>query len=187
MFDGLKLDGYGAILIDPPWRFATYDKRKHVGRGKPHYRTLSTTEIIRLPFYKLTAANCAVFVWVSWPQLDDALRAIAQWGLSYKTCAFCWIKSTGSGAPAIGTGFWTRANSEVCLLATCGHPKRLSRSVPQVIVEPRREHSRKPDCVRGRIERLVGGPYLEVFARSRRPGWDACGDEIDRFQEREAV
>jgi len=183
MFEDLKRYHYGAILIDPPWRFATYDRKEHVGRGRPHYRSLSTQEIIRLPLYKFAAPDCALFVWVSWPQLEDALLAIACWGFDYKTCAFCWIKSTASGTPAMGTGYWTRANSEVCLLATCGHPRRLSRSVPQAIIEPRREHSRKPDCVRERIERLVAGPYLEVFARSRRPGWTAWGDEIDRFAE----
>lgn len=183
MFEGLKPYHYRAILIDPPWRFETYDKRKHVGRGKQHYRTASREWIATLPLHKLAADDCALFTWVSWPQLDDALHAIAMWGFTYKSCAFCWMKSNANGRPAIGTGYWTRANSEVCLLATRGRPQRLSRAIPQAILEPRREHSRKPDCVRERIERLVAGPYVELFARSRRPGWDAWGDEVNRFED----
>jgi N6-adenosine-specific RNA methylase IME4 len=81
----------------------------------------------------------------------------------------------------MGLGYWTRANTEPCLLATRGKPKRLNADVRQGIIEPRREHSRKPDCVHDRIERLVAGPYLELFARARRPGWDAWGNEVGKF------
>ena len=69
----------------------------------------------------------------------------------------------------------------MCLLATRGRPKRLARDIPQLIVAPRREHSRKPDEARTRIERLVCGLYVELFARERAPGWDAFGDELDFF------
>jgi N6-adenosine-specific RNA methylase IME4 len=72
----------------------------------------------------------------------------------------------------------------VCLLATRGSPKRLNADVRQGIIEPRREHSRKPDCIHERIERLVAGPYVELFARQRRPGWDCWGNEVDKFNER---
>jgi N6-adenosine-specific RNA methylase IME4 len=78
-------------------------------------------------------------------------------------------------------GYWTRANSEVCLLATRGNPKRIDAGVRQGIIEPARQHSRKPDCVHQRIERLVAGPYLELFARQRRPGWTSWGNQLDRF------
>jgi N6-adenosine-specific RNA methylase IME4 len=82
----------------------------------------------------------------------------------------------------MGMGYWTRANTEVCLLATRGKPKRLNADVRQAILEPRRAHSRKPDCVHERIERLVGGPYLELFARERRSGWTTWGDQVDCFK-----
>jgi N6-adenosine-specific RNA methylase IME4 len=82
----------------------------------------------------------------------------------------------------VGLGYWTRSNSEVCLLATRGKPKRINADVRQGIIAPRREHSRKPDCVHERIERLVAGPYLELFARQRRPGWDCWGNEVDKFR-----
>ena len=81
----------------------------------------------------------------------------------------------------MGMGYWTRANTEPCLLATRGKPKRLNADVRQGIIEPRRQHSRKPDCVHGRIERLVAGPYVELFARQSRPGWDVWGNEVGKF------
>jgi N6-adenosine-specific RNA methylase IME4 len=83
----------------------------------------------------------------------------------------------------MGMGYWTRANSEPCLLATRGKPKRLNADVRQGIIEPRREHSRKPDCVPGRIERLVAGPYLELFCRTTRPGWTVWGNQVGKFSE----
>ena len=85
--------------------------------------------------------------------------------------------------PIMGLGYWTRANTEPCLLATRGKPKRINADVRQAIIEPRREHSRKPSLVYQRIERLVAGPYVELFARARRIGWDAWGDEVGKYRE----
>jgi len=106
-------------------------------------------------------------------------------GFSYRTVAFTWVKTrAGRGTFPIGLGYWTRANPEQCLLATRGRPKRIARNVPQLIISPRREHSRKPDEVRTYIEHLIAGPYCELFARSRAPGWDAFGDEAGLFDSR---
>ena len=116
------------------------------------------------------------------------MKLINDWGFNYKTCAFAWLKADQYRLFALqedvrmGLGYWTRANSEVCLLATRGKPKRRSRDVRQGIIEPLREHSRKPDCVHERIERLVAGPYLELFARQKRTGWDCWGNQTDKFK-----
>jgi N6-adenosine-specific RNA methylase IME4 len=133
------------------------------------------------------------FLWVVQTQLDIALKVIERWGFELKSVAFAWFKGEptddlfeDAGADLhvpMGTGFYTRAGFEQCLLATRGNPERLHADVRQVIVEPRREHSRKPDCTWDRIERLVTGPYLELFARPTspgltRPGWTSWGDEI---------
>ena len=76
-------------------------------------------------------------------------------------------------------GYWTRSNSELCIIATKGKPKRISRSVHQIIQEPVREHSRKPDCVRNKIVELCGNlPRIELFAREKTKGWDCWGDQI---------
>ena len=83
----------------------------------------------------------------------------------------------------MGTGYWFRSNPEISLLFTRGKPKRLHADICKLLIAPRREHSRKPDEQYDRIERLVGGPYLELFARPTRPGWGAWGNETDRFSE----
>jgi N6-adenosine-specific RNA methylase IME4 len=184
-FKGLTHAPYGAILCDPPWRFRTWDKREALEARTTkttHYRTMRIEEIRELPILDIAAANCVLFLWSPWPNLLDVLSVLEAWGFKYKSCAFDWMKTTKNGHPAMGQGFWTRANSEPCLLATRGKPKRLHADVRQAILEPRREHSRKPDCVHDRIERLVAGPYAELFARTRRKNWDCWGEEVDKFR-----
>ena len=178
---------YGAILADPPWEFRVWS-RKGTGRSaETHYDTMPTEQIGKIQVSQYAEPNCALFLWATWPTMQDAYRLIDDWGFTYKTCAFVWVK--GEGLPLfpediktqVGMGYWTRANTEVCLLATRGSPKRLNADVRQVIIDRRREHSRKPDEIYERIERLVGGPYLEMFARQRRPNWDSWGLEVDKF------
>ena len=192
--DGQHLPGrhFGAILVDPPYRFKTWNKATTVkarGSGTVHYRTMTLAEIAAVPVEKVAARDCALFVWATWPMLKSVLRVIEWWDFEYKTCAFDWAKADTSqidmfrddADATCGMGYWTRANTEPCLLATRGRPRRLNKDVRMGIIEPRREHSRKPDCVHKRIERLVGGPYLELFARAHRRGWTAWGDEAGKF------
>lgn len=187
---------FAAILADPPWRFEVWSGETAVKAressstytsSQVHYQTMTMDEIAALPVDEVAADNSTLFLWVCWPTLPEALNIITSWGFQYKTCGFCWVK--GNSLPLfpddvrhkMGLGYWTRANSEVCLLATKGKPKRQNADVRQVIVEPLREHSRKPDCVHERIERLVEGPYLELFARAPREGWTVWGNETDKF------
>ena len=171
---------YGVILADPPWTFATYSRKGKGRSAEAHYDCMSLADIKALPVGDWAAADCALFLWITDPSLPQALEVIEAWGFVYKTVAFTWAKTTkdGAGFP-IGCGYWTRANPEQCLLATRGRPQRLSRAVPQLILAPRREHSRKPDEVYERIEVLVAGPYLELFARDQRIGWDSWGNEAE--------
>jgi len=142
-----------------------------------------------LPVAELAADNCCLFMWIVWPTMPEALTVMEAWGFKYKTVGFCWIKADATQVemfddyidPYMGLGYWTRANSEVCLLGTRGSPKRKNADVKQAIIEPKRQHSRKPDCVYERIERLVDGPYIELFARTRRPNWDAWGNQTEMF------
>ena len=200
MFDGLTKNGYGAILADPPWRYEVWSGETAVKRrsghgtnvaAAVHYQTMSAEEISALPITELAADDCVLFIWVTWPTLLQAISLIESWGFTYKTCAFSWMKAHAGQIELfqdsleghMGMGYWTRANSEVCLLATRGKPKRLNADVRQSIISPRREHSRKPDGIHGRIERLVAGPYLELFARQKRSGWDVWGNQTDKFRE----
>jgi N6-adenosine-specific RNA methylase IME4 len=196
---------FGCILADPPWRFQAWDGRKFSGgnqvrkdgkiihggvRGTP-YDTMNLEDIAALPVADVVADDCVLFMWICWPMMPEALRLIEAWGFTYKTCGFSWTKADvrqvhmfrDDADAHVGMGYWTRANSEVCLLATRGKPKRLNADVRQGIIEPRREHSRKPDCVHDRIERLVAGPYLELFARAPRSGWTVWGNQTDKFEE----
>jgi N6-adenosine-specific RNA methylase IME4 len=190
LFIGLPRKHFGVVLADPPWRFKTWDKRESITQrtsGRVHYQTMATEQIATLPIHDVVADDCALFLWVSWPQLEDALTVIKAWGFRYKTCGFDWVKANPYKLWALqedismGMGYWTRSNTEPCLLATRGKPKRLHRDVRMGIIEPRQEHSRKPDCVRTKIERLVSGPYLELFGRQERAGWTVRGDQIGKF------
>ena len=189
MMDELPRNHFGAILADPPWHFSTWSP-KGMGRA-PKYETMYPFDMQALPVAKLAADDCVLFVWATWPALEDCMDMIYGWGFEYKTCAFCWMKANGRQLDMFNDeieadmklGYWTRANSEVCLLATRGKPKRFNADVRQGIIEPARQHSRKPNCVQERIERLVAGPYLELFARQERSGWTCWGNETKKFRQ----
>lgn len=177
---------YGAILADPPWRFRTWSETNQARAASRYYALMTLEEICAVPVATLAADDCVLFLWCLNPMVPQALRVIDAWGFTFRTVGFTWAKRTPTGkAWHMGLGYWNRQNSEQCLLATRGKPKRVSKSVRQLIVEPRRQHSRKPDRVHGDIEALVAGPYLELFARQRWPGWDvAYSDEEDKFDGR---
>lgn len=169
---------YGILYADPPWR---YRQKTLSGAAESHYPTMSLDEICRLPVQSLTGPDCLLFMWATFPQLPDALRVIQDWGFRYKTVAFVWAKTNRkSNGWFWGLGFWTRSNVEICFLATKGKPQRKSKRVHQLIIEPVREHSRKPDIVREKIVELAGDlPRVELFAREKTPGWDIWGNEVD--------
>ena len=107
---------------------------------------MSIEDLCALPVSDIAAKDSALFMWATFPQLPDALRLIKAWGFSYKSVAFVWLKKNKKADSWFyGLGFWTRANAEICLLATRGHPKRVAKNVHQVIVSPIEEHSKKPD------------------------------------------
>jgi N6-adenosine-specific RNA methylase IME4 len=179
---------YKVIYADPPWTFATYS-RKGKGRSpEAYYDCMSLAEIKALPVADWAADDCVLLLWATDPMLEKAFEIIKAWGFTYKTVGFYWAKTKkpelfyNDRSFFMGLGFWTRANPEPCLLATRGHPHRRRADVPKLIVSPRREHSRKPDEVYDRIEALCEGPFLEMFARFSRPGWDRWGSEADSSQ-----
>ncbi|MGE3583055.1 MAG: MT-A70 family methyltransferase [Hyphomonadaceae bacterium] len=201
---------FSVILADPPWQFQTRSPkgrgrcpdapmtRNEQRQNNPerHYKTMSIEEIESLPVADVAAKNCVLFLWAIDPMLPHALRVAEKWGFTYKTVAFYWVKTRRESSTRdllhdipehklypMGTGYWTRSNPEQCLLFTRGKPSRqqLATAVRKLIVSPRREHSRKPDCVRDNIEQLCTGPYLELFARQSRPGWTTWGNEAEKF------
>lgn len=171
---------YGAILADPPWRFETYSDQGKGRSAERHYDCMDFTDILAMAVP--AAKDCVLFLWTTDPYLEKAMGVIRAWGFKYKTVAFTWVKANNDGKPWTGMGYWTRANPEMCLLATRGHPKRIHKDVNQLIEAPRRQHSRKPDEIYERVEQLVAGPYLEMFARQSWPGWDVMGNETEKFE-----
>lgn len=188
-FGDLKRGSYGVILADPPWPFATWSHKGQGRSGEAHYSTMKHSDLNSMPVKELAAENCVLFLWVVQTQIPQAVDLVNSWGFTMKSVAFAWNK--GDGLPLwpedityqMGMGKWTRAEFEQCWLATRGKPKRLNADVRQILNEKRRQHSRKPDEIHDRIERLVNGPYLELFSRQRRAGWDAWGNETEKFKE----
>ena len=166
------------IYADPPWR---YSQKNLPGSAEKHYPTMSINDLCALPVTELAAPDCALFLWATFPQLPEALRLIKAWGFQYKSVAFVWLKKNRKADSWFyGLGFWTRANAEVCLLATRGHPKRQAANVHQFIISPIEGHSKKPDEAREKIKALLGDvPRVELFARQTVPGWDVWGNEVE--------
>ena len=170
---------YKIIYADPPWYFKSYSKKGENRNATKHYPCMVFDDLCNLPVGDIADLDCVLFLWVTDPFLERSLELIKRWNFSYKTVAFTWVKENRSEGYFTGLGYWTRANPESCLLATKGHPKRISRSVRQLVVKVRQEHSKKPDCVRDRIVQLMGDlPRIELFARQKTPGWDVWGNEV---------
>lgn len=186
---------FACILADPPWSFLTYSKTRTTPHrtAVDHYSTMSHEDLCALPVADVAAKDCALFMWVVDSHLDAAIDLGRAWGFEFKTIAFIWCKTTkrakqfGFFPPEtvhrIGMGYWTRKQAEICIMFTRGKPRRIGKGVRQIIEAPRREHSRKPDETHDRVQALVAGPYLELFARQPRAGWTVWGNQTDKFQE----
>ena len=172
---------YSVIYADPPWYFKNYSSKGEGRNPKQHYECMSIDDICNLDIDEITERDCVLLMWVVDPLLQEAFRVIEAWGFTYKTVGFTWSKTNQKSLGfSTGLGYWTRSNPEMCLLATKGKPKRLSKSVKQLVISPRREHSRKPDEMYTYIEQLLDGPYIELFARNTREGWDSWGNEVEK-------
>jgi N6-adenosine-specific RNA methylase IME4 len=168
---------YKVILADPAWEYSFSGTRTD---KEDDYPTMKAKDIANLPIKELADTDCVLFIWVIYNRLKEALDVIQAWGFEYKSCAFCWIKTNKQGNGYFwGMGGWTRANSEICLLATKGNPKPISHAVHNIIISRVREHSRKPDEVRQRIIKLCGNvPRIELFAREKHEVWDVWCNQL---------
>jgi len=184
------LKKYSIVYADPPWSYD--DKCLHRGGALRHYQTMTIEDIKALPVRDLTATDCILFMWATFPKLQEALDTMTAWGFEFKTCAFVWVKTNKrtsieqvsflpheSFDSFWGMGRWTRSNAEICLLAVKGKPQRMNADVHQIIYSPIDKHSKKPAETRERIIRLVGDlPRIELFARNVPKGWDVFGNEV---------
>jgi len=204
---------YPVIVADPPWNFKTFSNKGEGRSAEQHYPCMNRKEVMELPVASLAQDAAVLFLWTTPQDMDFAINTvIPSWGFIYKTTGFTWLKTKKSleetFLPAfnqwkqgetpdfidvinysfvVTKGYYTRKQSEICLIGTT--KKTLSRSnkgVREIIVAPRREHSRKPDEIYNRIEALYspedGFDYIELFARATgRPYWDSWGLETEKF------
>ena len=175
---------YKVIYADPPWQYRVYSKKGQGRSAENHYHTMNIDDIRSLP-----VADIVLFLWITFPCLKEGISVMESWGFTYKTCGFNWVKrNKKKDTYFMGLGFWTRSNSEVCLIGTKGHPKRVSKAVSQICNARVMAHSKKPDEIRKRIVELCGDvPRIELFARKTADGWDCLGDEIDGKDIRDAL
>ena len=189
---------YNIIYADPPWTFKTFSDKGKQKSADNHYECQSLEWIKNLPIQKISERNCILFLWVTFPNLQESFEVINNWNFKYSTCGFVWIKTNknfninqtsflpyDSFNSFMGLGYWTRSNAEICLIAKRGNIKKQSNSIHQIIYEPIREHSRKPDIIRDKIVALCGDlPRIELFARTQNKGWDTWGNETKKYTEK---
>ncbi len=206
-FGDLPRGHFGAVVADPPWHFRARTALQ-VGNwtsrrdAEKHYQVMGIEDIAALPVRELVAPDAHLFLWITGPLLVEGkhIEIMKAWGFRPSAMAFTWIKlrrrhdpaqfrfvATAEGDLHVGLGLTTRKNAEYCVLGRRGNAHRNAKDVREVILAPVREHSRKPDEAAARVERYCDGPYLELFARTRRPGWSAWGLEVGKFVEQRST
>ena len=159
-------------------------------RRLSRYTTMDLQEICRLPVSEIVAPRAHLYLWVPNALLAEGMQVMKSWGFTYKT-NIVWYKVRKDGGPdRRGVGFYFRNVTEMILFGVRGTNVRTlqpARSLPNMIIARKREHSRKPDEQYGIIERCSWGPYLELFARCGRPGWHQWGDEVESYAETRRV
>lgn len=170
---------YDIIYIDPPWDYkgqTQHNGKLATGGATSHYSQLTLRQLKALEIEVLCAADCLMFLWVTSPHLDQGIELLKHWDFSYATIAFVWDKQR------INPGFYTMSQCEVCVVGKLGRIPlpRGSRNERQLVSERRTVHSKKPDEVRERIQRMFPSQRkLEIFAREKHAGWDVFGDEVE--------
>lgn len=168
---------FNIIYADPAWSYWEGGEKNQ----SLHYQTMGIEEIKNLPVSNISDDNCILFLWVTFPILKEAFDVIQSWGFKYSTCGFVWVKKNkNADSYFFGNGAWTRANSELCLIATKGSIMRMDASISQVLDDRIMEHSQKPQRVRQLITKLVGElPRIELFSRNENTdGWFNWGNKI---------
>jgi N6-adenosine-specific RNA methylase IME4 len=180
-FDDLTPFKYGAILCDPPWHHVMRSDAGQTKSPSAHYDTMSAADLKALPVSQLAAPDCMMFMWSTWPHLDQALALMSAWGFTYKTGG-SWTKTTATGKRCFGTGYVLRSATEPFLIGTIGAPKYRSRSIRNLIESERREHSRKLPEARAMIDALLPDVWgCELFAREAWKGRDVWGNQAEKF------
>jgi N6-adenosine-specific RNA methylase IME4 len=176
----VRHQSYGAILAYPPWQFSNRTgKMAPEHRRLSRYATLTLPAIKQIPVAAVAAEQSHLYLWVPNALLREGLEVLDAWGFQYKT-NIIWHKIRKDGGPdGRGVGFYFRNTTEMVLFGVRGKLRTLTpgRTQVNVIATRKREHSRKPDQLYDLIEACSPGPFLELFARGRRRGWEQWGHE----------
>ncbi|KDA44516.1 MT-A70 family methyltransferase [Frankia sp. BMG5.23] len=159
---------YATILADPPW-----DVEQKGGRGAVrHYPLMPLGAIQALHVPQLVQDDAHCWLWVTNATVHAGRDVLAAWGFTYRSI-LTWIK------PKLGLGNYLRNQTEHLLLGTRGRAPIRFRAQGSWFYAPVQEHSHKPEEQYAIIERCSPGPYLELFARRKRAGWQVWGNEVD--------
>lgn len=174
---------YGVIYCDPPWEYNNAGTR---GAAANQYQTMSYEDLAQMPIKSLAADDSVLLMWGTWPKLNEAcLPLMKAWGFDYVT-GFPWVKITSIARNLFtseieikvpyGVGFWARGTTELVLIGRRGNPTPPPNGFIGLLSE-NLFHSRKPDDLYEYAE-AIQGPYLELFARRERQGWDVFGNQV---------
>lgn len=169
------------LMADPPWKFG--DKLPGDTRGaEKQYPCLTVRQLVAFPLPPL-APDCLLLMWRVAAMQSEAILVLHAWGFQLKS-ELVWVKTTATGKRHFGLGHYVRASHETCLIGVRGSVQVADRSVRSVFEAPVGRHSEKPDAIYEIAERLVpGGPWVEMFARRRRPGWTSYGNQVPEAAE----
>jgi len=176
-----RFGAFGTILADPPWRFSNRTGKiapEYAGRAR--YGSLALHEIAELPVNELALPQSHLYLWVPNALVAEGLDVMRQWGFEYKT-NLVWYKIRKDGGPdGRGVGFYFRNVTELVLFGVRGslRTRTAGRTQVNLLASRKREHSRKPDELHDIIEQCSPGPYIELFARHIRQGWDHWGNGL---------
>lgn len=176
---------FATVLADPPWRFTNRTGKMAPEHGRlSRYGTMDIHEICALPVAKITAETAHLYLWVPNALLPLGLEVMSAWGFTYKSNLIWYKIRKDGGSDGRGVGFYFRNVTEMILFGVRGKNARTlaaGRRQVNLLATRKREHSRKPDEQYDLIESCSKGPYLELFARGRRPGWSCWGNEADEY------
>lgn len=177
---------FSTILADPPWRFSNRTgKMAPEHKRLSRYSTMELKDILALPVTEIVQEPAHLYLWVPNALISDALEVMKSWGFTYKT-NIIWYKIRKDGGPdRRGVGFYFRNVTEMVLFGVRGKNARTlkpGRTQPNIISSRKREHSRKPDELYQVIEECSRGPFLELFARGNREGWNQWGDQAEYYE-----
>jgi N6-adenosine-specific RNA methylase IME4 len=169
---------YSIIYADPAWSYRNMWNIQ--ATANKHYETMDNKDICNLNVKELADDNCILFLWATFPKIQEALDVIKAWWFEYKTVWFTWIKKNKNLTNFFGVWWYTKSNAEVCLIWVKWKAPKISNSISSIVETVREKHSKKPNIIRDKIVQFCWDiPRIELFAREKTEWWDVWGNEVE--------